>query len=272
VRRRWTNKDILNYKRAINLAHQGQSELSTERMKKIQNHPKTERINYSERSQYKASYNYVDKLFPNVGIKDVTVYRVEKSCLDRLGLKKIGGCYDKISRIVVISKELEFSSDGKDETWSTITAKITDDEVIVHELLHYVSMHDNRGGGVQMEEEFAYGNSLEYLRSKGHSDDRIIVYNFLPYFMTVSYSKEIVRKVLVNNGYNIDEVAIKTDQARKKIFKKLDKEFFKATKKVAIASARKLISIYSDNENIEVEIKDNSGSKFGMMDFGFSHD
>jgi hypothetical protein len=270
VRRKiWTNKDVLNYKRARSLAQQGQSELSAERMKKIQNHAKTERITYSERSRYKASYDYVDELFPNVDIKNVTVYRVEKSCLDRLGLKKIGGCYDKISRIVVISKELEFSSDGKDETWSTITAKITADEVIVHELLHYVSMHDNMGGGVQMEEEFAYGNSLEYLRSKGHSDDRIIVYNYLPYFMTVSYSKEIVRKVLVDNNYNVDDVTIMTDQARKKIFKKLDKELFKATKKVAIASARQLIRIYSKDENEKVDIKDNSGSKFGMMDFKF---
>jgi hypothetical protein len=269
VKRRWTNKDLLKYKRARSLAQQGQSELSAERMKKIQGHPKTESITYSEGSRYKASYDYVDELFPNVGIKNVTVYRAAKSCLDRLGLKKIGGCYDKISRIVVISKELEFSSAGKDETWSTITAKITDDEVIVHELLHYVSMHDNRGGGMQMEEEFAYGNSLEYLRSKGHSDDRIIVYNFLPYFMTVSYSKEIVRKVLVDNGYNVEDVMVKTDQARKKIFKKLDKEFFKATKKVAIASARQLIRIYSKDENEKVDIKDNSGSKFGMMDFGF---
>jgi len=268
--RRWTNKNWINYKRAKNLAYLSQSELSVERMKKIQNHPNTESIRYSAKSRYKKAYDYVDDLFPEAEVKNVIIYRAKKSCLDRLGLKKIGGCYDRISKIVVISKELEFSSDIKDETWSTVVAKVTSDEVVVHELLHYVSMYNNGGGGgMQMEEEFAYGNSLEYLRSKGYSDDEIIVNNYLPYFLTAAYSKKIVRKILVENDYVIEDVMIKTEQAQKKIFKKLDKNIFKETKKAAIKNARELIRIYSKKEDLEVEIKDDSGSRFGMMDFGF---
>jgi len=267
--RRPTQKDWLKYKRAKSLAYLSQSKFSAERMHKIQMHSGTQKITYTEKSRYRESYDYVDNLFPNADVKNVTIYRVAKSCLSKLGLKNIGGCYDKLSRIVVISKELDFVSSGKDETWSTITAKITTDEVIVHELLHYVSMHNSgSSGSMQMEEEFAYGNSLGYLRSKGHSDDRIIVYNFLPYFLNVSYSKNIVRKVLIENGYDVEDVMIKSESERKKIFKKLDKKLFEETKKIAIENARELIRIYSKDESIKVKIRDNSGSTFGMMDFG----
>jgi len=270
--RKPTQKDWLNYKRAKSLAYLSQSELSAERMKKITNHSETQKIRYTTNSNYKEAYDYVDSLFPNADVKNVTIYRVAKSCLSKLGLKNIGGCYDKLSRIVVISKELDFVSSKKDKTWSTITAKITTDEVIVHELLHYVSMYNSGScGSMQMEEEFAYGNSLGYLRAKGHSDDRIIVYNFLPYFINVAYSKNVVRKVFVENGYDTDDVMAKPEPIRKKIFKKLDKNLFEETKRIAIENARELIRIYSKDESCEVEVKvkDNSGSTFGMMDFGF---
>ena len=260
----------VNYKRARNLAHLSQCELSIERMDKIKSHADTEKIKYSKSSKYKNAFEYVDELFPNADVKNVTIYRVAKSCLDRVGLQKIGGCYDKISRIVVISKGLNFSPKEKDKTWSTIKAKVTADEVIVHELLHYVSMYNSGDArSMDIEEEFAYGNSIGYLRSKGHSDDEIIMNNFLPYFIQSVDQRKIARKILVENGYVVEEVIVKSEKTQKAIFKKLDKSFFKESRKIAIEKAKTLIEIYSEDVSSNKEVEDNRGSKFGTMDFGF---
>jgi len=271
--KRITNKNWMNYKRARNLAYLNQCEFSIDRMKKIKAHVDTRRIEYSKTSKYRKAYDYVDGLFVNADVKNVIVYLVSESCLKRVGLSGIGGCYDKLSKVVVVSKTFNFSGNSKtkDNTWSTIKAKVTIDEVIVHELLHYVSMlNGGDSNSIDVEEEFAYGNSLGYLRDKGHSDDEIIINNFLPYFIQAVNQRKIMRKVLVSNGYVVDEVATKTDRERKRIFKKLDSELFKETKTAAIEKARQLIQIYSEDDSYDnVKVENDNDSKFGMMDFSF---
>ena len=267
--RKFSIKDWLSYKKARDVAYKAQYNLSMDRMKKVKSSFSTKIIKYKD---CKKAYDYVDKLFPKAEVKKVTIYRVSQSCLNRIGLKGVGGCYDRISQIVVVAEDMDFShSKKKDSTWSTIVAKAETDEVVVHELLHYVSMHNKgRVTSMHMEEEFAYGNSLAYLKANGRDDDDIINNNFLPYFMTAVDSRKIARKVLAKNGYDISEVATKTESERKKIFKKVDKELFGETKKQAIVRAKELMRIYSGNYiDAEDAVVDNSNdNEFSMIDFG----
>ena len=75
------------------------------------------------------------------------------------------------------------------DIWASVKAEMSVDEILVHEMLHYISHKVNPAKRtMQVEEEFAYGNSADYLRSKGHDDDFIIKKNFMPYLIMVSIS------------------------------------------------------------------------------------
>jgi len=269
MRRRFGVKDLLNYKKARNLAYRSQYNLSMDRMKKIKSSLSTKVITYKD---CKKAYDYVDKLFPKAKVKDVTIYCASKSCLDRLGLKGIGGCYDRMSQILVISEDLDFSSSKKkDSTWSTIIAKVEMDEVIVHELLHYVSISKkNSITSMNLEEEFAYGNSIEYLRANGRSDNDIIENNFMPFFMTTVDGRKVARQVLMSNGYDIEDVITKPEKEQKKILKKVDEDLFKETKKIATEKAKLLIRIYSEDvDAYDIDPDDSEENEFSMIDLDF---
>ena len=117
-------------------------------IKRIINDELTRLISYTE---YKNAYDYVDKRFPNLNIKDVAIYLYDRN--DKFGiLSKRTSCgfYSVILDTIFVANR------GEDST-------ISIDETIVHELLHYVSFHDNsdKMNGVY-EEYFAYANSLKY--------------------------------------------------------------------------------------------------------------
>ncbi|KKL46025.1 hypothetical protein LCGC14_2349720, partial [marine sediment metagenome] len=141
---------------------------------KIRNNINTKKINYPE---FKECFDYVDNLFPRVNVKSVTLYKPSPKLMQKLGFGHAGGFYDRVSKIVVFTRFM--SSIGTRDRYS-IKAKLTQDEVIVHELCHYSYFEEGKSSVSQeLNEEFAYGWSIGYLRQKGYSDEDIVDKNFL---------------------------------------------------------------------------------------------
>ena len=147
-----------------------EAELSLEHIKKIAKHPSSKLVLYAA---YKKSYDYVNQLFPDAEVKEATVYKVNADYLERLGYKGIGGFYNRIAQTIVIPHCLRYKQ-KKNKLWDSIKIKATFDEILVHELLHYVSSMQLKGmQTLEIEEEFAYGYSVNFLRQKGSSKDRL---------------------------------------------------------------------------------------------------
>lgn len=254
--------DWERYKKNRKMAISRDSLFTKEIISKIISHKKTKKITYP---QYCESFDYVDSLFPDVNIKKVTIYECDRDFLIEVGMGHSAGFYHTQTGVVVVCSDLDVDK-NKDTTWSTVIAKVKTDEIIVHELLHYVSLYNGVGSSKSIEEEFAYGNSIKYLRSKGRSDDEIINHVFLPYFITTVDAMRITLEVLVEQGYNIDEVKAKTEEEQNKIMDSLDKIFFERTKKEAIDLAGQLIKIHTEEpqiKKISIEVRD----AFSNMDF-----
>lgn len=241
-----------------------QNSITQEIVSKIVSHDKTKKIVYP---QYRESFEYVDNLFPDVNIKEVAIYECNKDFLDEVGMGTSAGFYHIQTGVIVVCSDHDYDKiSDSDATWKTITATVKTDEVIVHELLHYVSLYRGVGSCKSIEEEFAYGNSVKYLRNKGKSDDDIINQVFLPYFITTVDTIKIAVEVLTENGYDIEEVRLKSEEEQDKIMEKLDRFLFEKTKKEATDLARQLISIYTEEikiKDVKIEVRD----AFSNIDF-----
>jgi len=260
--KRFTVSDALRYRRKHQIANQRLINNSIDQITKAIKHKSSIKLVYS---QYPAAFEYVSKKFPDVPIKSVEIYRCDASYLNEIGLGGIGGCYSCFMQVIVISHEYEHQS-VSDDIWGSVRATATIDEIIVHELLHYVSLHTGaRASSMEVEEEFAYSNSIEYLRQKGYSDDDIVEKNFLPYFMTIVDTKQIVLDVFGEHGYFMDDLLKLSKDKLLKLTKKYDEEVFHLVKKAAIEKAKELIEL-NDNHDKEYydEINDFSGISFDL--------
>lgn len=167
-------------------AIQRKIELHDESIEKIKNHKSTRTIAYPD---YKEAYDYVDSKYPLGNVKEATILQCSRSFLDKIGYKSIGGFYSILRKVIVIPDDVNNSSKKTKDIWASVKAEMSVDEILVHEMLHYISHKVNPAKRtMQVEEEFAYGNSADYLRSKGHDDDFIIKKNFMPYLIMVSIS------------------------------------------------------------------------------------
>ena len=236
--------------------------LSKDHVERIKSHPSTKEIRYPE---FKESFDYVDAIFPNAKVKEALIYQVSKDFLGELGYKNVGGFFNKASKIVAVPDSLYIQKPEKYSIWRTISAEITFDEVIVHELIHYASDKTVLSNSDDFEEEVAYGNSLAYLRSKGYSDEFIIEKNFLPYLISSIDLIDVTRRVLVENGYNLHEFERQTDRRRRAAIKKVQKHIFNKTKSEAIHKGQELIRIYS--ETPDSKPVDQKISRVDLIDF-----
>lgn len=254
--------DWNSYKKNRKIAISRQNSFTQDIIYKIISHNKTKKIVYP---QYKEAFEYVDKLFPDVEVKKVSIYECDREFLNEVGMGHSAGFYHIQTGIIVVCPDSDYSK-NKDTIWTTVVASVKTDEVIVHELLHYVSLYNGVGSCKALEEEFAYGNSVQYLRNKGRSDDEIINQVFLPYFITTIDTIKIAVEVLIENGYDIDEVKSKTEEEQNSIMESLDKFLFEKTKKEATNLARQFINIHTEElkeKEIRIEVRD----AFSNMDF-----
>lgn len=164
-------------------------QLSIERITAIKRNSLTKRICYPT---HKEAFEYVHAIYPFANVKQAQVYQLDKYSLEEIGYAGMGGFYDTVSRIVVLSEYVPSYSIGG----STIVGEFTSDEVLCHELIHYAANFKNASSSREVEEEIAYGKSINYLRFKGRSDDFIIRKNMMPYLVSVVDKKPIFQRVL----------------------------------------------------------------------------
>jgi hypothetical protein len=218
-------------------------DLTKDNINKIKKSAGTKIIKYPE---YEDSYNYVDEIFPTVGVKDVVIYQVSPKYLSYLGYGGVGGFFEKINKSVVISS---YNSILSSSSTKAIRAKITKDEVIVHELIHYCYEKEGRlTSNSHLKEEFAYGWSWGYLRGKGYSNDEIIEFNYLPY-LYLANKDEATLKTLFSEGVNIKKYASLSNTKKHKILGRLHKKIHEKCLELSYDMGRKIISIYSDKIN-----------------------
>jgi hypothetical protein len=227
---------------------------SIEKIKKIS----TKKIIYPE---FEEAYEYVDDLFPDANVKDVIIHKVMAKDLQRMGFDGVEGFYDPVSKIVVVSGFHKSSHYG--DARYKIEAKVEKDEVIVHELCHYsyVSM-GFRSISSEMREEFAYGWSIGYLRKKGHDDEFIIKYNFLPYLYGVCNEKATI-KILAQNGITISKYNSLSSYKRKECNKMYRRKIFLLTKELATERGQQIIDLYSDKLKEGGYVKSENKNKYG---------
>lgn len=166
---------------------QAVSALNAEKIKFLKENPLTKRISYQELSP---PFDYVHNLYPEANVKQAFVYHAKSHSLLEAGYGGVGGFYDIESRIIFVTDFIYVDSDVK--------AEFTIDEVVCHELIHYAANYKMRCSSRKVEEEIAYGKSINYLRSKGRTDDFIIEKNMLPYLLSIVNREEIYREVLLD--------------------------------------------------------------------------
>ena len=233
---------------------------SIEKIKKIS-------INKIAYPEFKEAYDYVDDLFPAAHVKEVIIHKVMAKDLKRLGFDGVEGFYDPATKIIVISGAHKSLYHG--DSRYKIEAKVSKDEVIVHELCHYayVAMEFSSISS-EMREEFAYGWSIGYLRKKGHSDEFIIKYNFLPYLFGL-FHEEATIKILARNGITVSKYNSFSSYKRKECNRMYRRKIFILAKEMATKRGQQIIDLYSDKleEGGYVEPKqENKYGRYGMLD------
>jgi len=187
----------IKYKKAVKEQRHKYISLHVDSMEYIKKHYSTHAIIYQD---YKESYDYVDAKFPGYNVRQVKVFKTSQSVLEHIGYRGVGGLFDKVHKIIIIDDRIKagyYNDDvlffGEKLPWDNIKAIVSLDEVLVHELLHYVSSCLSRTfSSVDLEEEFAYGHSVGYLRKKGLTDDDIIKQNFLPFLIKYIDTNKII--------------------------------------------------------------------------------
>lgn len=192
--------------------------------------------------EYKEAFDYVDEIFPNMGVKEVLVYKVSSKLMEQIGFAHCEGLYNKFFKVIVLSsKKKTRRMSGSNYP----VAKVKRDEVLVHELCHYCyEAEGNYSISMEMIEEFAYGWSIGYLRKKGYTDDYIVKYNFLPYLVSVSQNAAllaILAELRIPN-YKFQNYG---KFERKSFFKKYSKRIMEKAIEIGTEKGQKIIAIYS---------------------------
>jgi hypothetical protein len=181
--------------------------------------------------------------------------------LKKLGYYGLGGFFERLLKTVVINKDMSFDGD------SAFLGKISVDEAIVHELLHYVSdLSGIKKTSVEIEEEFAYSNSLNYLRSKKYTDKEIINNNFLPFLSGLINSNPIIKDVLIKNNEMYEKFLLKSEKSQKRILKQYEKEINEEIRKQAYKKGQELIEVF-DNKGKKVKINFDDEPNFNLVEF-----
>lgn len=256
--RKITLIDIQKYNKLISEEYKRKSAVIVVNIGLIKDDPDTVKINYPE---YKKSFDYVDKTFPNKNVKDVTIYLCSTGLLKKLGYFGLGGFFEKVMKTIVINKDMDFGE-------GAFIGKISVDEAIVHELLHYVSdLSSTKKTSVEIEEEFAYSNSLGYLRSKKYTDEEIINNNFLPFLSGLVNPDPIIKNVLVKNNEMYDAFLLQSKENQDKKLKEYEDQINEEVKKEARKKGREIIEIF-DNKGKKIKMNfSNDETDFSLVEW-----
>ncbi len=230
------NEMELSFKLAENTKKQ--IELTVEKSERIKKNSSTKKILYED---YKKSFDYVDRLFPDVDVRFIDVRQTTPLMLHKAGYDGIGGFFDRITKTVIVSA---YSLAPVPFTKYTIKANLHKDEVIVHELLHYCHNEIGANPSMNMKEEFAYGWSLGYLRDKGYTDEEVVRDNYLPYLYNVCY-KEGFFNIINEEGVVYEKMSNATPRGRELMLSPLRNKIHKEVVRLATEKGMEIIRIYS---------------------------
>lgn len=215
-----------------------QIELTKNKSDRIIKNPSTELLSYND---YPEAFKYVNSIFPDMDLQSIKIYKASPLMLKKVGYDGMGGFFNALSKIIVISSYQLIPLDVQKHT---VRAKLQKDEILVHELLHYCHNKIGKHDSVNLKEEFAYGWSWGYLKEKDYQDSYILEYNYMPYLYQIYY-KDGVLNTLKNNNISKDKFYKASSQYQYKILNNLAGQVFHETKKFATKKGQQIIDVYS---------------------------
>ena len=262
MRKKITKLDVIRYKNSRRDATKKSIDDVKIKINKIRNSIGTTKVGYPE---FKEAFDYVDGLYPDVKVKDVVLYKVTARTLQRYGFGHAGGFCDTIYRTVVFcgtKKKIE-------KTKYSIRAKVKQDEVIAHELLHYCYFVQGiEVNSSEMKEEFAYGWSLGYLRGKGYSDEEVIKNNYLPYLVETIRNKAF-KSVILEKGISASQYNSFSKQKKMRVARSCEKKMYEKSMELAMSKGWELLNMYSKKllaGPVSTNINDRKSTGFSFID------
>lgn len=217
---------------------------SKEHINTIEQHSGTVVYKYPD---FKEAFDYIDSLFPQAKVKEISILQAQRRLLKKLGYGNVGGYYSRALKVIVICNRPNVSI----KTKFAVVAKMGKDEVLVHELLHYCSdFCGNINSGSDVEEEFAYGWSIGYLRSRGHSDDDIIENTMMPWLASIVDQNKVIRLVLENKKITPEEFRAMSPEKRQKWVSRNRRAIHAATIQISKERGTEIIRIFSSKMDI----------------------
>ena len=236
-KRNLTVNDVMVLSLRREEANKKQIALTVELSAKIKKNASTKKILYED---YPEAFDYVGRIFPDIDVRSIDVRQASPLLLKKLGYEGIGGFFERITKTVVVSAHrLIPQNAGK----YSVSAKLQKDEVIVHELLHYCHHTIGSNPSVNLKEEFAYGWSLGYLRSKGYTDEELIRDNYLPYLYNVCY-KDGFFNILRQEDISVEKLRDSSQLRKERILNPLKNKIHKEVTRLAMEKGKNIIKIY----------------------------
>ena len=257
--------DFIKFKKKQREKYKRAATISIDHINKIKKHHSSKIIFYPE---YKDSFDYVDKIFPKAKVKNVSILIADRKFLDSLGYSSAKGFFNRLEGTIVLPNTDKIDNN---KAWKKVVSLSKQDETIVHELLHFVSSTlSSPPTSMLAEEEFAYGYSINYLRSKGYSDEYIIKNIFMPYLINDAIDKsKIARIALVKYGYDLKKFAMLSDNKQDEVLNELvDKEdVYSMIVDEAEKKGKELVDIYTRKIiHTHEEYNDIEKTKYDLLD------
>lgn len=250
-------EDFLSASKKIRVARRKSYHLNGEKIQRIRNSRGSRRVCYPE---MQSAFDYVHEIYPYASIRQATVYSVSQPLLKEVGYRGVGGFYDTLARIVCITDCM----DGNELSGMDIQAEYTLDEVLCHELIHYGANYRNALSNRSVEEEIAYGKSINYLRANGRTDDFIIRKNMMPYLVSVVNRKEIYYRVLLGK-YDANMLSKASAKTLQLLIEQENDAVVRETISDGYKIGLRMISLYGDKSN-PCEIVKNRFRKLDLDD------
>ncbi len=173
-----------------------------EKLDRILRSKKTRQIYLSD---YPLIQEYLNSRFPNIDVSAVKIYVSTPKVISAAGFPEIGGCYIRHLKLILLKNKMTIGSGDFDNKFDrllndSVSCSADVEDVLVHELLHAVS--DAAGRSLsryeKAEEEFVYSTSLDFLLSKGMTEDDAINNNFIPFFLnSVMANRKVMSGIFV---------------------------------------------------------------------------
>lgn len=255
----WSEFEYLQAKLMQHMAIKTQEDLD-----KLRTHKSTKVIKYPD---FKEPFDYVHECFPGLDVKSITILEVERELLEKLGYKGVGGLYSSLWKTIVMTDTQDVP---KPKRKMAVQAKITKDEVVTHELLHYCSdLQGKTNTSADIEEEFAYGWCYGYLKRKGYTDDEIIGNNYLPYLVSTTDQQKVLCDVFKSKNISLQDFMTMPSTEKKKLLSKIRQPMHDRMLELARERGWQIIRIYAKKLRLEPDAKQEAqteANRFDLMD------